>query len=260
MARSKSLIQFTGSLGEINGYIPKDSAPGDGFIIRTNGGPTAKQIKTLPSCAVVRRNNDEFASSSCAAKFVRRAIYPVGHLADYNIQPALTRICKLIQREDEKSAHGDRKVLFSQFGNYLSGFNLNKHHPFDGVVRHPLMATLDHDTRSATISVPDLQPGIGLVLPWQQPFYRVIFSLSTVPDMWRVSRNNDHPEVASFCTPWTIAKQGLPAQQIQLQLKGPLPGTACMIVAAGIEIGMILTDALIDTVRNNGCAKVLIAG
>lgn len=260
MARSKSILRFSGKLGDINAYTPKDADPEDGFIIRTNGGPSAKQIKTLPSCIVVRKNNDDFATSSCAAMYIRKAIYPVKHLADVNVQPKLTSLCKYIQQEDEQSPQGEKVVRLSQFGSYLSGFNLNKRHLFDSVVRHPLVATLDREAWSAEIGLPDLHPGIGLVLPWQQPLFRLIFSLGTATDRWRVATGNYSPEVVTHITPWTIAQQALPAQKIVLQLKERVEANECMIVAVGIEMGMMLSDAVIKPVKHMGCAKVLIAG
>jgi hypothetical protein len=260
MARSNSILRFNGKLGEINAYTLKDADPGDGFIIRTNGGPSRKQIKSLESCILVRKNNDDFGTSSAAAKAVRLAIHPVKHLADINIQPKLTALCKYIQREDKKQVHGEKAVQFSQFGSYLSGFNLNKRFPFDSVVRHPLMATLHRDTGTGEINLPELHPGIGLSLPWQQPLYRLIFSLGTAADRWTASRGNYAPEVVSFITPWTISQQFLPAQKIILQLKEPVKERECMIIAAGIEIGTMLSDAVIQPVKNTGCAKVLIAG
>ena len=92
MAIRKSIIQFEGKIEGLNSYLPKNRKPEDGYIVRKNGGPSAKQIEKLPTCERVRENNNEFGICSSAAKSLRMAISPVSHLADMNLAARFTSL------------------------------------------------------------------------------------------------------------------------------------------------------------------------
>ncbi|RFM31780.1 hypothetical protein [Chitinophaga silvisoli] len=261
MALRKSLIQFEGKLEGINFYLPRNREEKDGYIVRKNGGPSAKQIEKLPSCERVRQNNKEFGVCSSAAKSLRMAIAPVKHLTDVNLASQFTALCRQLLLQDQAHDPGSRSVLFSRFGTQLSGFNLNEQHLFDSVVRHPLSVTLDRKKAAARIEIPALQPGVSIVLPWQQPVYRLILSLGAVEDITLKGFSGGWTVPVSFSTPWYLAKQGIEASTVSLQLdKAILGKSECMIVAVGIEMGTVVTDAVVNWVKYTGCGKILQAG
>ncbi|WP_343674147.1 hypothetical protein [Chitinophaga sp.] len=255
MAILKSVLRFKGKLEGMNAYLPKNRDEADGYILRKNGGPSAKKIAKLPSCEPIRRNNDEFGTCSSAGKSVRMAISPVKHLADMNLAPQFTSLCRHLLMQDNMNKVGSRTVYFSDFGHMMSGFSLNKNHLFDSVVRHPLSATLDHDTVTAVIRIPALQPGVNLVLPWQQPMYRFIISLGAAGYYL-----HQQPPV-SFITPWHTSQQAMEAATVTLQLSnGKINNNECMVVAVGVEMGTMVSDTVVERVKYTGCGKILIAG
>ncbi|OMP78058.1 hypothetical protein [[Flexibacter] sp. ATCC 35208] len=255
MAIIKSIFKFEGKLEGMNAYLPKNRDESEGYILRTNGGPTRKQIEKLPSCELVRQNNHEFGTSSAAAKAVRMAIRPVSHLADINLASQFTSLCRHMLKQDKKNKRGERMVFFSEFGYLMSGVNLNKNHLFDSVVRNPVSATLDHDTATAEIRFPALQPDVNLVLPWQRPLFRFIISLGVAGNY----RSQEPP--VSYNTEWYSSQQAVEAQTVTLQLSNnKFSEYQCMVVAVGVEMGMVVSDALVESVKHIGCGKVLIAG
>lgn len=261
MAIRKSVIQFEGKLEGFNSYLPRNRDEADGYIVRKNGGPTRKQIEKLPSCEQVRHNNNDFGTCSSAAVVLRRAILPVKHLTDQNLAAQFTALCKHLLSQDTESNPGSRIVMFSAFGNQLSGFNLNKRYLFDSVVRHPLYVALHRDTASAEIVLPALQPGVSLALPWQQPLYRLILSLGKAWDVSKKGFPGQWLPPVSFISPWYISQQRVEENTITLQLDPHHVGKdECLILAVGLEMGTIVTDAIVKPVKHIGCGKILLAG
>lgn len=254
MAIIKSVLKFQGKLEGMNAFLPKNRDESDGYILRKNGGPTSKQIQKLPSCEKVRKINHEFGTCSAASKAIRMAISPVTHLTDMNLASQFTALCRHLLILDTGNPLGERIVSFLTHGHLMSGFNLNKKYLFDSVVRHPLFATLDHHTATAVIRFPALQPGVNLVIPWQQPLYRFIISLGAAG----YYKHQQPP--ASFVTPWYTSQQTVEAQEISLQLLHQLGIHECMVVAVGIEMGTMVSDAIITQVPHIGSGKILIAG
>jgi hypothetical protein len=53
------------------------------------GGPSKRMIKSHPSFELTRRNNKEFGGRSTASKWIRRFLYPLKPMSDYNISGPL---------------------------------------------------------------------------------------------------------------------------------------------------------------------------
>lgn len=176
-----------------------------------------------------------------------------------NLAPKFTALCRHLLLQDGASPRGARTVLFSAFGNQISGFNLNQQHLFDSVIRHPLAVTLNRDTASAKIEMPALQPGVSILLPWQQPMYRLIFSLGTVSDSSIKGYPGYGHSPATHISPWYMAKEAVAASTVTLELNTKINGDRCMVVAVGIEMGTVVTDSLVQWVKYTGCAKILLA-
>ena len=68
MARQESLIQLTGSVGNIIFYKSID-----GYLARKKGGITAYRIHTEPNFAWTRENNAEFSRAAQASRLIRTA-------------------------------------------------------------------------------------------------------------------------------------------------------------------------------------------
>lgn len=265
MAILKNSLQFTGGLSGLSAYTMKGS---DKIILRTKGGPTKKQVKKSPSFHNTRLHLQEFSGCSNGSKHIRTAINPVKHLTDYHFTGTLNALCRMVQKMDAVNRWGERSVLFSQHAHVLAGFQLNRQNPLDSVIRHPLHATIDRATGSATVQIPDLHQKLNLYLPWEAPFFRLVVSLGVVAD--RIYNGQDYKDGAgtknfqtqSFYTPWQHTKQPFAATTITLQLDQPaaLQDHHTLILSAGIEMGMPVTDGLISRVKHTGSAKIIAAG
>jgi hypothetical protein len=86
MAGQEPCLGFTGSLYNISAYKRRDM---DTIIIRSNGGPSKRMIKSHPSFELTRKNNKEFGGRSTASKWIMRILYPLKPLSDYNISGPL---------------------------------------------------------------------------------------------------------------------------------------------------------------------------
>lgn len=256
-------INFTGSLGKLSAYKVRGS---DKIIVRTKGGATKAQIRQSPVFERTRENNTEFAGCGYAAKNIRQVLYPVKHLADYNFTPMLVKLAKSIQLLDTTGDRGQRSIDLSRHRYLLEGFQLNRKNTFDSVLRHPVQCTIERETGTAEVQLPGLLPGLNLLLPWQYPFFRFVITFGIVANIgfnginYRNAENQPLP--VSAHTEWQLVKRHSEAQRILLALTdlGLLNDDSTLLVGIGIEMGMPVTDQVIERVRYVGCGKILVTG
>jgi hypothetical protein len=180
MAILKDGIQFTGSVGNLTAYNVKGS---DQTIVRTKSGPTKEMIANDPNFERTRENNSEFGICASAAGRIRRMMFCVNHLADYNFTPALSSLLMKMKVRDSVSARGQRGLLFSQHAALLQGFRLNRKNPFESVVRQTPVCSIDRTTGKGVVHLPDLTPGINLLLPPSPPLYRFVLGMGAIADI-----------------------------------------------------------------------------
>jgi hypothetical protein len=261
MATLANGIEFTGSLGGVSGYKVKGS---DKTYIRTKGGGNRKKIKKSVSCIPIMENATDFGKSSTAGSNIRWMLTWVKHLADYNFSSILTSLGTIFQKFDKENSKGERAVRFSEHRNLLPGFNLNLKYPFDSVVRHPFLCTINRETISAFIQIPEMIPGVNLILPWKSaPMYRFIISLGVLTDeAQKVNTAKTDKYVQHIKTDWQMAQVPYASQVFELQLDSlkKLGDDQTLIVAVGIEMGVPITTELISTMKKTGSAKLLAAG
>lgn len=255
---------FTGRLQNVTAYKVKGS---DKIIIRTKGGASKDKILHSPSFARTRENFIEFGACARMTRSIRHAIHPVKHLADFNFTATLNALAKKIQLLDKTGKRGERAIRISQYRYMLEGFLLNRMHPFDTVVRHPLRYTIDRDTASATVQLPELTTGINLHIPWYNPLFRFVVSLGVIRDISFTgagySQESTAPlSVASVYTDWHAVSQPVTAQQVELNLESSSELTTdnTMLLSVGIEMGMPVSAMITDVVKRIGCGKILGTG
>jgi len=107
MAKTRGLIQFTGTLDGISFYKSKY-----GWIARKKGGPDPKQMKTDKKFARVRENGKEFGVCGKAAGQVRRALVPLlKQSEDKEMTARLTKVFMAVKNLDMSSARGHRNII-----------------------------------------------------------------------------------------------------------------------------------------------------
>jgi hypothetical protein len=232
------------------------------------GGPSRKKVKNSPVFQLTRQNATELGGCAKATASIRHALYPVKQLGDIGFTGRLNALGKRIQLLDTLNKRGERAVRCSQYGHLLEGFHLNEQHFWDAVIRHPLRYNIDRATGTARVEVPELIPGINLMIPWNAPVFRLIFTLGVVTDS--IYNGTDYknttalqpvPTVAVY-TEWAIAQSTFPARQYQLELTAPelLTTVHTLLLCAGIEMGTPVSNTYAQPIKYAGCARILMVG
>ena len=115
MAKLSAPLQFTGSIGGLSAYKMKGS---DKIILRTKGGPSKKQVHSMPENSLLRLNNKEWCGCVITGTNIRKALHGLLHLADYNISGPLNGLAKTIQKLDTAQACGQRSIFVNQYLTY----------------------------------------------------------------------------------------------------------------------------------------------
>ena len=265
MAKANINYPLTGSFGGISIYRMKGS---DKLIVRTKGGASKNKIKYDPAFEKVRLCNAEFGACGMAAGKIMRALLYIKHLSDHNVTGALVKISKIIQKMDTDSLVGQRALLFSKHKTIMGGFNLNRQHVFDSVVKHSPMYYFSRSELKVTLFLPELFPKINLLNPWNLGWYRIILVLGIIPDMaWDQFAYQQVNELVQYSPVKNISEwmeTNVPAHEkivtLQLSDRAFLDDSGSMVVSIGIEFGTMLTDTIIQPMKYAGCAKILGVG
>ena len=260
MAQLTGNILFTGSIENLSAYKMRGS---DKIILRKKGGPTKKQIKHSPNFDVTRRNNKEFGGRAKAATHIKRILYPLLFLADYNITGPLNALLQPIQQMDTHNEWGQRHILLTKNPRLLEGFTLNRRYFFESIVRTPVSCTIHKQQQQAIIDLPHLLPGINFIAPGNYPFYRFIAVMGLVPDLFYTEhgyfpKKGDRDYTFDYIeTDWLPVN--IPAPAVTLTIEGPQeskPKSCSNMVALGIAFGTMKGQE-IEPVKYVGGAKVI---
>jgi hypothetical protein len=263
MARFKGDFSFTGSLGNVSAYTMRGC---DHVILRTKGGANRDKIKNSASFARTREMNKEWGACAKMGAAIRMAIYPVKHMADFNISGPLNALAKTVQKFDTIQLRGKRGIYFTNYKELLSGFNLNNTTTFDGVVRHPVTCTIDRATSNANLLIPGLIPGINFINRFKNPYFRFVVALGVVSDIeydealgnYQIT-NLAEKQCASIYTDWQPSLIKFGGQAIRLEINnGQKPAdNETLILSVGIEFGNPLSGSIIEQIKYSGSAKII---
>ncbi|HET6999809.1 MAG TPA: hypothetical protein VFI33_00785 [Puia sp.] len=264
MGNITSGSDFTGSVGPITVFKMRGH---DKLVIRSKGGVSRRKIKTHANFDATRRLNQEWKVVTACGAELRQGLYALKPLADYNVSGPLNALIKKIQTSDTINEKGKRSILFSRYPDFLSSFQFNRQTLFDSVIRRPLEVKIDKSTAIATVSVPELQPGIHLFPNPKYAYYRLTFDLSAISDrVWNEETGSYNqksallPDYKHFYTAWVPASSTQPANNYQISpaiepfSTGP---DMILILGAGIQYGMPAPDGSIQPVPYAGAARIL---
>ncbi len=264
MAQLVGGIKFTGTLDNLSAYTMRGS---DKVILRRKGGPKKAQIKKSPRFESLRKNNNEWAGCTLAAKNFRTAISRIRHLADYNISGPLNGITKTAQKFDIENIKGERAIYISKFKELYEGFNLNQKNIFDGEVRVPIYPNINRENKTATIRIPSILPNIQLENAYKHPMCRFIVSFGIVSDVMyneNLKQFRAVNENRAYCntfkqSEWRNTKQQIDACEISLALDEDieLNDYDSLILGIGIEFGNPLNENLVEPIKYSGRGKVM---
>lgn len=257
MAILKSNLEFTGSLGNLSAY----ELPGVGTVLRTKGGAKKKQIQKSPKFQRTRENYTEFSGCAKMGGSIRQSMLVMAPLADYNFTPVLNSLAKTIQLLDTECVRGERNIYLSRYKHLLTGFSLNRNSTFESIVKHPLHCTIDRENKRAVVQLPELMPGVNLILSKQYPLFRFIVNLGGVADRLFSTYGYVGAPMESRCvyTDWHHATQLFDAAEALVELKdtAALPDDTTLILSVGIQMGTPVTDTVVNPVKYAGCAKIM---
>ncbi len=265
MARLKGALNFTGSIGNLSAYNSKGT---EDTLIRIKGGASRETIKKSPAFTNTRKNNTEFGGASTAGKKIKEAIFVVNHLDHSRFQNGLNTVCRYILNQDPVNAWGKRSFLLSNHRSLLEGFNLKMGPYFDSIIKHPLSSTINRTELSATVLIPQLIPKIGLYVPDNLSFFRLIAVLGIVPDLQYDGRFERYVPInpniqlwhADLNTAWFSTSDITAEQNLLLQIQGEtnMSENDSLVLTVGVEFGTALSANLIRPVTNAGAAKIMV--
>ena len=264
MARLKGALNFTGSIGNLSAYNSKGI---EDTLIRLKGGASREKIKKAREFTNTRKNNAEFGGASTAGKKIKEAIISVTHLDHSRFQNRLNTICRFIINQDPVNDWGKRSFLLSNHRSLLEGFNLGMGTAFDSIIKHPLACTINRSELSATVLVPQLIPKIGLYVPGNFSFFRLIAVMGIVPDLQYDTRFEKYFPInaaiqskrADIYTDWLSTADISSQQELNIQIEGDcnMSDQDSVVLAVGVEFGAALSANLIKPVTNAGAAKMV---
>ena len=264
MARLKGALNFTGSIGNLSAYNSKGI---EDTLIRLKGGASREKIKKAREFTNTRKNNTEFGGAATAGKKIKEAIISVTHLDHSRFQNRLNRICRYILNQDTENDWGKRSFLLSNHRSLLEGFNLGMGTAFDSIIKHPLSCSINRTELSATTHVPQLIPKIGLYVPDNFSFFRLIAVMGIVPDLQYDTRFERYFPInaaiqlkrATAETDWLSTAAVASPQELSIQIEGDcnMSDQDSLVLAVGVEFGAALSANLIQPVINAGAAKMV---
>ena len=161
-------------------------------------------------------------------------------LANYNIAGPMNAIFTPIQLSDTANERGKRSIFLSKYASLLNGFNFNRNHNFDSVVRSPAAFTFDKESLSAKIMLPELLRDVNLFIPNNYPLYGFSINLGLIPDFIFTPKGyaaiNGEDSSTYINTEWFPATKGSRVMEFELKLdQFNIPTSYTLILGIGIR-------------------------
>ncbi len=268
MAKVKGGNIVSGTTGNLIFYTIQG---GDQVYVRSKGGPTKEQIKNNKNFAGVRKNNKEFGGCSRMSKALRETMRDLTGVADYNLAPVLCAWAKRIQKCDTTGEVGRRAIRLSSHRDWLRGFDLNRRNRFDNLLRVPLRYTLDRESRSATLMLPEIDGSMHLHTTTQSPLFRIEVALGALSDIVYDADREEYMCINNQYTAGGIQEQTewfpvgakIAAREFRLSLAEYLPGfgdSDTLVLSIAVRMGTIDATGQYVPVKLGGAGKIIDLG
>lgn len=261
-------LGIVGSIDDLSIYKMRGV---DKPVVRRKGGPSKEKIETDPELRQVRNNISEFGGRAKATKGIMHALVFQKPLADHNIAGPLNALMIPVQHMDTVGDWGQRNVRLSAYPHILNGFSLNRSNTFDSTVRFPVANTLDRETATAIVDIPELIPDISFFAPEKYPWFSIIVTLGIVPDIIYTGGGlnkyaathvgyHNYPTLQAD-TGWHPVMQGAPATTLEVKYNTfPPDEHFTLVLSIGVKYGTQYNAHEIRQAKYAGCAKVLAVG
>lgn len=261
MAKLNGTLDVTGTIGNLTFYKTRTS---NQTIVKEKTVHSRSRTKKDPRFRRRDQMAGEWAGCVTAFKWLHRILKPLDATADYNFSGHLQGLMKPIQKLDTKGVYSQRSVSLSRHPHLVEGFTLSLKTPIDTLLRTPLLCSLDKDSQSARVSLPEIITGLNFHPRTPHPYFRVLASLGVVPDV-HYSPYGYTPDIPAGSylphvvrTEWKVVKQGIAETVLELQLPYTVEyPTYSLVLAVAISFGTLDVLGHIEAVKYCGSGRIV---
>lgn len=177
---------LVGSIGDLRFYQLNGQT-----IVSSKGGPSAKQIKTKPSCIRMRQNNIEFGAVGKLAGYIKRSTGNFRQLWYKPYYDHLNKLLKQVQQTDSINGPGERNLHFSNARNIFASFQITKSRLLDFTSIH-----CEFERCSETqlqIKIPEIQECNHIYYPEGYREFEYSLHAICLPDILYDYKTNTYP-------------------------------------------------------------------
>lgn len=169
MGRQKSVVQLTGSIGNLTFYKTKD-----GFLARQRGdGISRARMNSDPKFARTLENMSEFGRANQAARLVRIALRDqVVTKSDRFMSRRLSSAMMEVLKSDPTNGRGSRQVHVGDLEK-LVRFEFNENGKVFSSFYAPFTTAIDRATGAFSLDVPAFAPAKRIVRPEGATHFRI---------------------------------------------------------------------------------------
>jgi hypothetical protein len=161
MARQQSVVQLTGSIGNLTFFKTKD-----GFYARQRGeGLTKDRMLSDSKFARILENQSEFGRTTQAGRLIRTALRDIlVKRADRNMSRRLSKLISTVLHSDPANVRGSRVVQNGDLS-LLNRFEFNENGRVFGAVFAPFTTAIDRAAGTLSLDMPAFSPEKKIVHP-----------------------------------------------------------------------------------------------
>lgn len=224
MGRQQSLVQLTGSVGNLTFYKTKD-----GFLARQKTeGVSRARMNSDPRFARTLENISEFSRVHRASKLLRIALRDViVKKADRFMTRRLSSRLMEVLKSDPLSDRGARLVEGGDLSK-LKGFEFNENGKVFAAIFAKFTASIDRATGVFSLDIPAFSPSKMIVHPLGATHFRIKITATSLN-----FENNDW--LASTAEGQDIAVNSVDPQAIQLTTQLPADQETPLVMALCID-------------------------
>lgn len=183
---------LSGSIGNLRFYQLNGQT-----IVSSKGGPSAKQIKTRPSCFRLRQNNREFGAIGKLAGYIKRSTGQFRPLWYKPYYDHFNVLLKQVLKTDLINGLGERSLQFSNAGTILNSIQLSKTCLQDFTSIHCEFERLSNN--QLQINIPDIIEFNHIHYPEGYGEFEYSLHAICLPDILYRQSTNSYPGDQYYC-------------------------------------------------------------
>ncbi len=206
MAKQIGIHKFSGTLGDVTGYVD----PNDGPLLRLKTRLDKGRILRDPDFKRTLENAEEFRRATLGAAQLRHALSPLLQaVADGKLNGRMNMVFLKTIKSDETGIRGERCIQNGKPA-LLEGFNFNRDAKLANVFKGEYSGSIDAATGYMQVSIPSFIPKQILVPPPGAKYFQVV-SIACSLDFVNERPKRYEQETGLY----PIDRQLVPALQLQ---------------------------------------------